>query len=293
MSKLDAYREIVLQNVPMASLTWLRLGGPIEYLAEPRSEAELIEILRASEEDELVARPLGDGSNILGSDVGAPGVAIRLSSEAFNKIEIDGARVTVGAGVKLGKLATATASEGLSGLEGLVGIPGTVGGCLVTNASTTSVSIGQWVESARLASYSGKIFDASRDELVFERRGSNLENLIVLSATFKLEKDDAVALTKRLQKTWIVRKKTRPELELGGLARMFRDPRGQRAAELIANANCVGARFGGATVCETSPNLVVTEENCSSEDVKRLLTLIETQVSNRFQVKLERELEIW
>jgi UDP-N-acetylmuramate dehydrogenase len=74
---------------------------------------------------------------------------------------------------------------------------------------------------------------------------------------------------------------------------MFKNPRGQRAADLIADAGFRGARIGGAVVSERNPNFVEASEGCASEDVKRLLNLIQTQARERVGVELERELEIW
>lgn len=293
MSKLDAFQEIIRTNVPMSSLTWLRLGGPIEYVAEPRSEEELIGVLQACAAEKIEARALGEGSNILASSEGAPGLAIRLCADAFCKIEFEGPYATAGGGVKLGKLATATAGAGLAGLEGMVGIPGTVGAGVVSNASTHDAALEQYVESVRVASYDGKIFDLSKDELVFGIRSSNLENYVVVAVKFKLIPDSPEELIKSLQKIWIVRQKNRPELEQGGYARMFRNPQGCGAAELIADAGFAGTRIGGAAVCESDPNLVVADASCSAEDVKRLIALIEKQVNDAQGVALEREIEIW
>ena len=294
MGKLDAFDEIIEQGVPTSELTWLRIGGPIEYLARPRSEAEALALLAACREDGIEVRVLGDGSNILVSDVGAPGLALQLCEPAFCGIEVSSPYVTAGAGAKLGRLATATASAGLAGLEGLIGVPGTVGAGVVANVSTSDASLGQWLDSARVATYAGKAFDMSRDEFVFEYRSSNLEGLIVLSARFRLEPDDPDALTKRLQKIWIARNQSMPELNAGeGVARLFKNPRGQSASELIVDSGFSGANIGGASVCELDANLIKTSVGCKSDHVKRLIQLIQPQASERAGVELERELEIW
>lgn len=291
--KLDAFSEIIQKDVPTSTLTWLRLGGPIEFLAEPRSEEELVGVLKACREDGIEARALGDGASLLVSDLGAPGLAIRLTAPAFSAIEIESPFVVCGGGAKIGRLATATATAGLGGVEGLIGVPGTVGSGVARNVSTNDASLGQWVESARVATFSGEIVDMSKDDFVFGSGDNSLENAIVLSVKFRFEPDDAEELTKRLQKIWIVRKKSAPENEDGGVSRMFKNPSGQKASELIADAGLRGARIGGATVGERDPNLATTASGCSSDDVKRLLSLVQTQVRERFGVELERELEIW
>lgn len=294
MGKLDAFREILQSDVPTSSLTWLRLGGPIEHLARPRSEEELLALLKACNEEGIETRVIGDGSAILVSDVGAPGLAIQLSEPAFCQITVDAPYVVAGAGAKLGRLATTTASSGLSGIEGLVGVPGVVGGATVTNASTTDGSLGQWIESVRVAGYDGSVRELTQDDLVFGYRSSNLDGVVVLSVKFRLEPDSAEELAKRLQKIWIVREQSRPNLAPGeGLARMFKNPNGQRAAEFIADAGFRGAGVGGASVCEVNPNLIKTSPQCTSDDVKRLITLIQQQARERFGVELESELTLW
>lgn len=292
MGKLDAFKEIVRTNAPTSALTWLRLGGPIEYLAEPRTEEELIGVLKACREDGVRARVLGDGSNLLVSDVGAPGLAIRLTAPAFCDIQLDAPFVVAGGGAKVGRLATATATAGLAGLEGLIGIPGTVGAGVALNASTNDASFEEYVESVRVAYFNGEIAELAKSDIVFGDGVSSLENAIVLSAKFRLTPENPEELAKRLQKIWIVRKQTTPDAT-EGCARMFKNPRGQRAADLIADAGFRGARIGGAVVCERNPNFVEASEGCASEDVKRLLNLIQTQARERLGVELERELEIW
>ena len=294
MPKIDAFREILQFDAPTSELTWLKLGGPIEYLACPRSEQELLALLNACQEDGIETRALGDGSALLVSNVGAPGMAIQLSEPAFTDIVVESPRVVAGAGAKLGRLVTTAASAGLSGIEGLVGVPGTVGAAVVTNASTTDVSLGQWVTSARVATYDGKIVELSADELVFGYRDSNLDVALVLSVELQLDPDSAETLTKRLQKMWIVREQARPDLKQGeGYARLFKNPRGERAADLIKDAGFSGASVGGASICQGNPNLVKTSPNCSSAGVARLAALIQEQVRARIGVELESELTVW
>ena len=219
------------------------------------------------------------------------GVVLQIYKN-FSGMSVQDTRIWVQAGALLAKTAVFAAEHGLTGLEFASGIPGTVGAGIARNVATTDASLGQRLESARVAYLTGEIADLSKDDFVFEYRGCSLENAIVLSVKFRLEPDDAEELTKRLQKFWIVRKKTRPETE-EGVARMFKNPRGQRAAELVEEAGFRGARIGGAVVFEQNSNIVTTTSGCTSDDVKRLLNLIQTQASERTGVELERELEIW
>lgn len=294
MSKLDAFSEILQKDASASGLTWLRLGGPIEYLARPRSEEELLALLQACAQEGLEVRVLGDGSSLLVADEGVKGVVVQLSEPAFCKISVEAPYVVAGAGVKLGVLATTTATAGLAGIEGLIGVPGVLGGAAATNASTSDVSLGQWVESARVATYDGRIRELSADEIVFGYRSSSLENAIVLSIRFRLEPEPAQELFRRLQKIWIIREQARPKPLSGeGFARMFKNPRGERAAEFIADVDMTKASVGGAKLCDANPNLVTTAPNATSEDVKNLVLMLQEKTRVQLGVDLESELTVW
>ena len=290
--KFAALTKMIKTDVPMAMHTWLQLGGRAEYFAEPRNESELVTLLKACREEGVVVRTLGLGTNILVSDDGVPGMVIRLTAPDFCRIETDAPFLIAGAGAKLGRAITAGVYEGLAGLEGFIGIPGTVGGAVWNNISTSDGDIGQSVESVRIVTYAGETLDLGRDEIVFSSGSCSLENAVIISCRFRLEHEDAGELSKRLQKLWIVRKKTQP-MGHQGSGWLFKDPRGQSASELIDDAGLKGTRIGGAVVCDRNPNFVIVEPECSSDDVRRLARLIAAQVRERFEVDLELDLELW
>ncbi|MDO5308582.1 MAG: FAD-binding protein [Planctomycetia bacterium] len=293
MSKLDAFKSVLERAADAKALTWLGLGGPIEALARPQDQAQLLALLKVASQENVDVKMLGDGASVLVSDVGAPGLVLQLSAASFTELKVDGTRVRAGAGAKLGNLVTTATSAGLAGVEGLVGIPGTVGAALAINVSTSDATLGQYVESAKVATYQGEILELTRDDFLFGYRSSNLENVVILEATFRFEQDQPEELVKRMQKFWIVRKKKTSDLENLGYARMFKNPRGQSAAELIDQAGFRGAAVGAARVSMVDPNLVCAEKDCKSDDVKRLVTLIQTQARERIGVDLELEIVIW
>ena len=46
MGIFNGFEHIVREREPLAPHTWLRLGGPAEYFAEPTSVDELAELVR-------------------------------------------------------------------------------------------------------------------------------------------------------------------------------------------------------------------------------------------------------
>src|SRR5438132_5169655 len=74
MTLLEAFPEIVRGKEPSAPYTLLRLGGPTEFLAQPRSGAELAALLTYAAREKMPVRVLGVGSNILVRDEGVSGL---------------------------------------------------------------------------------------------------------------------------------------------------------------------------------------------------------------------------
>lgn len=288
----DDFEAIVRQDEPLASHTWLHVGGPAEYFAEPRDVDQLAALVRRCRDDELPVRILGGGSNVLVRDEGVPGVTIRLADPGFADIERHGRRLTAGGGAKLGHLISAAAREGLAGLEALVGIPGTIGGALHGNAGSRGGDVGQWTTRATVMTAAGEIVERPRDELVFAYRQSSLDELVILSAEFELDEEDPDELTKRMQKQWIVKKASQP-LGHQSAGCIFKNPSGLSAGVLIDQAGLKGTRVGGAEVSDRHANFIIAEQGATSHDVLRLIDLVRSRVADRSGIELELEIDIW
>ncbi len=292
MALLTGFEKIVRRDEPLAMHTWFQLGGPAEYFAEPGDADQLIALVRRCGQEEVPVRLLGGGSNILVRDEGVPGMVVRLAAPAFGSIRVEGQSVIAGGGATLGHVITTAVHQGLAGLETLIGIPGTLGGALHGNAGTRGGDIGQWTSQATVISQTGELLQCGRDDLVFEYHQSSLDELVILEAEFQLEEDDPRELARRMQKHWIVKKAAQPMgHQCAGC--VFRNPRGASAGELIDEAGLKGTRIGGAVVNDRHANFIVAEPECTSQDVLRLIDLIRSQVHERLDVELERELEIW
>ena len=292
MALLTGFEKIVRRDEPLAMHTWFQLGGPAEYFAEPGDADQLIALVKRCGQEEVPVRLLGGGSNILVRDEGVPGMVVRLAGPAFGSIRVEGQSVIAGGGATLGHVITTAVHQGLAGLETLIGIPGTLGGALHGNAGTRGGDIGQWTSQATVISQTGELLQCGRDDLVFEYHRSSLDELVILEAEFQLEEEDPRELARRMQKHWIVKKAAQPMgHQCAGC--VFRNPRGASAGELIDEAGLKGTRIGGAVVSDRHANFIVAEPECTSQDVLRLIDLIRSQVHERLDVELERELEIW
>jgi UDP-N-acetylmuramate dehydrogenase len=220
------------------------------------------------------------------------GMVINLSHPSFAKIAIADERVTVGGGAMLANAITVTVGAGLAGLEPLVGIPGTVGGALHGNAGSHGGDIGQWACRATVMTRNGEIFERERSDLVFAYRQSSLDELVILSAEFELEKEDPLVITKRMQKLWIVKKANLP-MAHENTGCIFTNPRGMSAGMLIDQCGLKGEQVGGAEVSQRHANFFIAKPGATAKDVLQLIDVVRNRVAERMGVELETEIDIW
>src|SRR4051812_40877778 len=98
MALPDEFPEITKRNEPLAPYTHLRIGGPAEFLVQPRDVEELRRVLPACQTRKVPVRMLGGGNNLLIRDDPIPGAVVRLTAPVFTMLEWDGKRVTAGGG---------------------------------------------------------------------------------------------------------------------------------------------------------------------------------------------------
>jgi UDP-N-acetylmuramate dehydrogenase len=288
MSGIDCVRE----QIPLAERTWFKVGGAAQFFAEPTSVDELKSVVKRCGDDGLHVRLLGGGSKVLVRDEGVAGMVISLANPNFANIDVAAERVTIGAGAMLASAITVTVGAGLAGLETLVGIPGTVGGALHGNAGSHGGDIGQWASRATVMTRSGEIIERERGDLVFAYRESSLDELVILSAEFELEREDPVVVTKRMQKQWIVKKANLP-MAHENTGCIFKNPRGMSAGMLIDQCGLKGEKVGGAEVSERHANFFVAKPGASAKDVLQLIDVVRNRVAEKMGVELETEIEIW
>lgn len=66
--------DLLQEHVPLAGLTTLEVGGPARYLARATNPDELRELLGMARRLGAEPYPIGEGSNLLASDEGFPGM---------------------------------------------------------------------------------------------------------------------------------------------------------------------------------------------------------------------------
>lgn len=135
------------ENVGLAGLTTLGIGGAARYVARLEAEAELAELLAFCRARELPWMMLGSGSNLLVSDDGYAGMAIRMALRGIRAL--DGGRVEAAAGEDWDGFVAWCVARELAGVECLSGIPGTVGATPVQNVGAYGQEVADCLERVR------------------------------------------------------------------------------------------------------------------------------------------------
>jgi UDP-N-acetylmuramate dehydrogenase len=292
MSLPDQFPGITKRAEPLAPHTHLKIGGPAEYLLQPRTVDELKAVLSACQKEGVPVRMLGGGFNLLVRDDPVPGAVLKLTAPAFTFLERSGRCVVAGGGGQLFDLIAFTVKHGLAGLEGLVGIRGTVGGSVRCNVGDRTAEISQTVRQVTVLTEAGTVQTRTRDELTFSEHQSDLDEPVILSVEFELDPDDPEAVLKRMRKAWVMRKAAEP-LSVQAAVRLFRNPPGQSAAALIDRAGLAKHRVGGAELSERNANYVVAHPGTTAADILALADQVRGRVKDRSGVRLERELHVW
>ncbi len=292
MSLAREFPSITRCNESLAQYTHLRIGGTAEYLVQPCDVEELRTVLKSCEIQNIPVRMLGGGHNLLVRDTQINGAIVRLTAPAFTMIEWDGKRIIAGGGGLLFDLIAFAVRQGLSGLETLVGLRGTVGGSVRCNVGDRAGEISQTVRQVTVLTDAGKIQVRSREELTFSEHESDIDEPVILSVMFEMDRDSPEAVLKRLRKAWILRKAAEP-LSFQPSVRLFRNPPGNTAAALIDRASLTKTRVGAAELSERNSNYVVAHPGTTAGDIVELIERVRQGVKERTGAVLDTELHIW
>jgi UDP-N-acetylmuramate dehydrogenase len=280
-------------------LTTFKVGGPADWLVEPRTTDDVVAALRLAHEARVPVTLLGGGSNVLVADAGVRGLVIRPRAGAIARI--DDVRIRADAAVTINGLVRWTINHAAAGLETWAGTPGTVGGAIFGNAHFAGRLIGELVVETRIAARDGRVVDVPADAMAFGYDRSRLQRSaeVLLSAVFRVSPGDPQALRAAARESLAYRKRTQP-LDTPSAGCIFQNPEPGRdvvpegipwsAGALVDRAGLKGAAAGGARVSPTHGNFIVNEGAATAADVKRLIDECRARVRDRFGVTLREEI---
>ncbi len=165
---------IILENVALAPLTTLKVGGPARYFVEASTTEEVQEAVAFSKSRNLPLFILGGGSNLVVADSGWPGLVLKVAISGIKHThEREKILLDVGAGEEWDKFVATMVGRNLAGVECLSGIPGSVGGTPVQNVGAYGQEVSQTIESLEVLNIpSGELCEMSNQECGFQYRTS-------------------------------------------------------------------------------------------------------------------------
>ena len=139
---------LITENVPLAPLTTLKVGGPARYFIEAQTIAEVSQAIEFSQSRSLPLFVLGGGSNLVISDAGWPGLVLKIGITGINhRHGHDEVVFEAGAGEDWDKFVGFVVAHNCAGIECLSGIPGSVGGAPVQNVGAYGQEVANTIES--------------------------------------------------------------------------------------------------------------------------------------------------
>lgn len=296
---LPTPRGRLTPNRDLSGLTWLRVGGPAEWLFQPADEDDLTEFLKALDRATPVF-PMGVGSNLIVRDGGLPGVVIKLG-RPFMDISVDGQTVTAGAAALDARVAREAAEHGLD-LTFLRTIPGSLGGALKMNAGCYGSYVADHFVSARAVLRDGTPVTLTKGDIQFDYRQTDLpEGATVTRVTLTATCDDTAVLQARMEEGLAKRDKTQPTKELSA-GSTFRNPAGfsstgraddtheLKAWKVIDDAGMRGATRGGAQMSEMHSNFLLNKGGATAADLEGLGEEVRKRVYQSQGIDLEWEI---
>ena len=184
------------ENIPLAPLTTFKVGGPARYFIDAHSEHEVSEAVAFAFARKLPLFVLGDGSNLLISDTGWPGLVLKISLAG---VEFEGDLQKMlfhaAAGENWDSLVALAVSKNCGGIECLSGVPGSVGGTPVQNVGAYGQEVSATITHVRaLEIATGSVLDLSNADCGFSYRSSIFNStrrneFIVLEVSYRLSRN--------------------------------------------------------------------------------------------------------
>jgi len=299
MKPLPNVRGTLTENKSLADLTWLRVGGPADWLFQPADTEDLAQFLAALDPDVPVF-PMGVGSNLIVRDGGIRAVVIRLG-RGFNSIEIDGNTVTAGAAALDAHVARRAAVAGTD-LTFLRTIPGAIGGAVRMNAGCYGSYVADHFQSAMVVTRAGEIKTLTASDLNFQYRSTQLpEGWVIVSAVLTGAAGEPSALEQKMADQIKKRDQSQPTKDRTA-GSTFRNPAGfsstgrdddtheLKAWKVIDDAGLRGFAIGGAQMSEMHSNFLTNTGDATAADLEGLGEEVRKRVFQYSGITLEWEI---
>ncbi len=289
------FKGTILTNEPMKFHTSFRIGGPAEIFVIPRDRDDIAEILKVCKKFSIPYFILGEGANILVSDMGISGMVIDLTQ--LRGIKVSGTSIEALSGTPISDVSRAARDASLTGMEFIYSMPGSTGGAVWMNARCYGKSISEVLDSVEYVEISPngetniKRERINKRDFGYKKSPFQKREQIITSATFKLSHGEREKIAEEMRKVEEDRKR-KGHFLYPCAGSVFKNNRafGMPTGEIIEQTGLKGYRIGDAEIAPFHANIIINKGNASATDVLKLIELVEKKVFNTFGFKLEREI---
>jgi UDP-N-acetylmuramate dehydrogenase len=213
---------LLQENIPLAPLTTLRIGGAARFFVEAQSRIDVEEAVAFARTKRLALFILGGGSNLVVADSGWPGLVLKMAIPGIEqrpgtndegKVLFD-----AGAGESWDRFVSHAVMAQCAGVECLSGIPGSVGGTPVQNVGAYGQEVADTIDSVEVFDRkSNQVRELCREACGFSYRASifnttERERFIILRVIYALTPGGDPHLEYADLKRHFAGRETRPNL---------------------------------------------------------------------------------
>ena len=191
-------------NYDLKKKSWLKCGGIANLFITPDSFKKTENLAKYLNEKKIDFYPVGNLSNTLIRDgqIYTPIINLKNIKEPIVKLDDNENYILlkVSSGLSIFKLVSYISNNlHISGLEGMIGIPGTIGGAMLTNASSYDSCISEFLFKLDYINENSEIITLKKNEIRFGWRSSifqELKGFIITEVYFKFPKDNVKSFDK-------------------------------------------------------------------------------------------------
>ncbi|GMO31385.1 MAG: UDP-N-acetylmuramate dehydrogenase [Termitinemataceae bacterium] len=291
----ESFSKYILYNEPLSKHTTFKVGGPAQYyIHAPLSDFVDVcaNVMRYTKENNIPLFVLGGGANIVFADTGFKGIVLDTTANTMQPEQNEN-YLTFLSGTKSSDASCYARSLSLSGLEFLNGLPGTIGGAVRMNARCFEHSVSDKIVQVEILDETQKriCIPFNAPDWDYKKSPFQKDNIIILSAKFKLEQKDKTAITQEMD-LFLQQRESKGHFRYPSAGSVFKNNRslGKSAGQIIDELGLRGIQIGGAQIAPWHGNFIINLGGASSADIAALVTLAKENAQTKLGITLEPEI---
>jgi UDP-N-acetylmuramate dehydrogenase len=284
----------VIEDVLLQERGYYGIGGSARFFAQPKSPAELADLLLWSLTQRLPLALMGSGSNILFSDGDFPGMVISLGRmERLFWISDD--ELFCEAGVENTRIAEELLSAGRGGGEWLYRLPGQIGATVRMNARCFGGEVSEITAGILTLSVDGCLRWQLPDEVFYGYKHTSLMEKpeMVVAVLLRFPQTLSVEEIGALMHSHEAERSGKHHFDFPSCGSTFKNNyvAGRSSGSIFEELGFKGQSEGGAMVSEHHANFIYNRGGATAGDVLRLAARMKYEAFEKLGAELDLEVQ--